>query len=78
MKEIKIILNNDMETCLDKQFSVLIDGKELENVKKFTLKARAFIGEEIRKGGFFDFDGVIKYSVDYFAPYFNEECKNDR
>lgn len=78
MKEIKILLNNNIENWREKQFSILIDGKELENVDKFTLKARAFTGEEIRKGGFFDFDGVIKYSVDYFAPYFNEECKNDR
>lgn len=52
MKEIKIILNNDMETCFDKQFSILIDGKELENVDKFTLTAKAFTGEELRKGGY--------------------------
>lgn len=38
----------------------------------FSLTAKAFAGEEIRKGGFFDFDEVIKYSVDYFAPYFEE------
>lgn len=72
MKEIKIILNNNVETCLDKQFSIIIDGKELENVDKFSLTAKAFTGEEIRKGGFLDFDEVIKYSVDYFAPYFEE------
>lgn len=72
MKEIKIILNNDTATCLNKQFAIFIDGKELENVDKFTLTAKSFSGEELRKGGFLDFDGVIKYSVDYFAPYFEE------
>lgn len=72
MKEIKIILNNDAETCLNKQFAIFIDGEELENVDKFTLTAKAFSGEELRKGGFLDFDDVIKYSVDYFAPYFEE------
>lgn len=72
MKEIKIILNNDAETCLNKQFSIFIDGKELENVDKFSLTAKSFSGEELRNGGFLDFDDVIKYSVDYFAPYFEE------
>lgn len=72
MKEIKIVLNNNFETCREKQFSVFIDGKELENVDKFTLTAKAFTGEKLRAGGFLDFDNVIKYSVDYFAPYFEE------
>ena len=73
MKEIKIVLNNNMENCLEKQFSIFIDGDELKNVDKFSLVAKAFTGEELRKGGFFDFDNVIKYSVDYFAPYFEED-----
>ena len=72
MKETKIILNNDAETCLNTHFTIFIDGKELENVDKFTLTAKSFSGEELRKGGFLDFDDVIKYSVDYFAPYFEE------
>lgn len=72
MKEIKIILHNNTETCLDKQFSIFIDGKELENVDKFSLTAKAFTGEELRKGGFLDFNNVIKYSIDYFVPYFEE------
>lgn len=72
MKEIKIILNNNVETCLDKQFSIFIDGKELENVDKFSLTAKTFTDEELRKDRFFNFDEVIKYSVDYFAPYFEE------
>lgn len=72
MKEIKIILNNNIETYREKQFSIFIDGKELENVDKFSLTAKAFAGEELRKGGFLDLDNVIKYSVDYFAPYFEE------
>lgn len=70
MKEIKIVLNNNKESYREKQFTVFIDGKELKNVDKFTLTAKAFSGEELRKGGFLDFDDVIKYSVDYFAPYF--------
>lgn len=73
MKEIKIVLNNNMEQCLEKQFSVFIDGDELQNVEKFSLVAKAFTGEDLRKGGFFNFVNVIKYSVDYFAPYFEEE-----
>lgn len=72
MKEIKIILNNNIENWREKQFSIFIDGKELENVDKFSLTAKTFTSEEIRKGGFFNFDEVIKYSVDYFAPYFEE------
>lgn len=42
MKEIKILLNNNIENWHEKQFSILIDGKELENVDKFTLTAKAF------------------------------------
>lgn len=74
MKEIKIVLNNNEETCLYKPFSVFIDGKEVENIDKFTLTAKSFTAKELRENNFLDFDNVIKYSVDYFAPYF-EECK---
>lgn len=73
MKEIKIVLNNNVESYRKNQFTVFIDGEELKNVDKFTLTAKAFTGEELRKDGFLDFDNVIKYSVDYFAPYFEED-----
>lgn len=72
MKEIKIVLNNDTETCHKKQFSIFVDGEELKNVDKFSLTAKAFTGEELREGSFLDFDNVIRYSVNYFAPYFEE------
>ena len=73
MKEIKIVLNHSEKPCPYKPFSVFVDGEELKNVEKFTLTAKAFTGEEVRNGGFLDFDNVIKYSVDYFAPYFEED-----
>ena len=74
MKEIKIVLNNNEETCLHKPFSVFIDGKEVENIDKFTLTAKSFTAKELRENNFLDFDNIIKYSVDYSAPCF-EECK---
>lgn len=53
---------------------MFIDGKEVENIDKFTLVAKSFSAKELRENNFLDFDNVIKYSIDYFAPYF-EECK---
>ena len=70
MKEIKIVLNNNKESYREKQFTIFIDGKELKNVDKFTLTAKAFTGEELRNSGFLDFNNVIKYSADFYAPYF--------
>ncbi len=78
MREIKIVLNNNQETCIDKPFSIYIDDEELRNFDKFTLVAKNFTGEELRKGGFLDFNNVIKYSIEHYAPYWEEtESNND-
>lgn len=72
MKEIKIVLNNNEETCPNKPFSVFIDGKELENIDKFTLTAKSFTAKELKENNFIDFDNVIKYTVEQYAPYFED------
>lgn len=72
MKEIKIVLNNDEKTCPSKPFSVFIDGNEIRNIDKFTLVAKSFSAEELSENNFLDFDNVIKYTVEQYAPYFED------
>lgn len=75
MKEIRIVLNNNQETFRDEHFSIYIDDKKLENVEKFTLKAVKSIPNET---GFLDIDKIIRYTVEFSAPYFEEpESNND-
>lgn len=72
MKEIKIVLNNNEETCPHKPFAVFIDGKEVENIDKFTLTAKSFTAKELKENNFLDFDDVIKFTIEQYAPYFEE------
>lgn len=69
MKEIKIVLNNNEETFRNNPFYVYIDGIKLENFDKFTLEATMPAPD---KRGYIELDNIIKYTVNYFAPYFEE------
>lgn len=72
MKEIKIVLNNDEENCPHKPFSVFIDGNEIKNIDKFTLVAKSVSAKELSENNFIDLDNVIKYTVEQYAPYFED------
>lgn len=69
MREIKIVLNNDEETFRNNPFDVYIDDTKLENINKFSLVANKPIPD---KEGYIYLDDIIKYTVEYFAPYFEE------
>lgn len=77
MKEIRIVLNNNEDTCMDKQFSIYIDDNEIKDVDKFTLVAKSFSREELKEDTFFDFDNVIRYTIESHAPYW-EEPENEK
>lgn len=69
MREIKIVLNNDEETFHNNPFDIYIDNTKLENFNKFSLVANKPVPN---KEGYVNLDDIIKYTVEYFAPYFEE------
>ncbi len=70
MKEIRIVLNNNQETFHGNEFSVYIDGTKLENVNEFNLKA---IKPNQNEYKFIVLDNIISYTVNYSAPYFEND-----
>lgn len=75
MKEIRIVLNNNQETFLDDAFYIYVDNRKLENITKFNLEVTKPIPDET---GFINCDNIIKYTVEHFAPYFEEAESNDK
>ncbi len=70
MKEIRIVLNNNQETFQGNEFLVYIDGTKLENVNEFNLKA---IKPNQNEDKFIDLDNIVRYTVNYSAPYFEND-----
>lgn len=70
MREIKIVLNNNQETFRYNEFSIYIDGKKIEDVNKFHLEATR---PNWHKNTSINLDEIIKYTIEYSAPYFEED-----
>lgn len=69
MREIKVVINNNEETFRSNPFNVFIDGIKLKDFDKFTLEATMPVRDE---RGYIELDDIIKYTVNYFVPYFEE------
>ena len=67
MKEIKIVFNKDINTVEKELFELFIDGRKIENVKRFSIDLPSIY--ELKNPGHHQLDKMISCSLELYTGW---------